>query len=605
MSALVRRAFAAALLAVTSSAFAGGPLNVCNQAAVKYPGAGTVNLHYDQGTLGVRSKAQADALISVAVANWTNVTTATVSLGRGPDLPVDVTTANYTTYLDVFNDGLNPVIYDTDGSITDLLLGAGAKNTVLGFAGSAFSSGTCQYLEGHAIINGFIPVSDTALRIVLAHEIGHLIGLDHAQLDDEQGLAQANYPLMYPIAFRGTDALHEDDIAAVTALYPEATMNAAYGQVAGNLHQSDGVTVVRGANIWAQEIATGKLYSVVSDYLQQADGFFKLLLPPGNYNLFVGGVRPGFTGGSSVGPYSETAGGLSFQPPLYNGGVRMTPVALGGGTPTQFTIIAGCTATANFNLDGTGSIGGNCGSPTPEVFPPGGTMPANFVPGSSQQRDLFTNTGFESNFANWTPSGSWIVSTSAPFAGARHAQFSLANGTGGNNLLGDLYQTVSIPSGITGAAVIYQLAVLTQETTTTSIFDELIFEVRNTAGALLAEAPSHSNLDAGPYRFVGWNISSFAGQTVRINFNGFTDIDGRPPPPPWRCVPPIPMVMRPSTIGSAFSPIGGSKPGTVSRGMLRLMSLSMSFTNTSSSRQTSEIASPVAPARPVRPMRCT
>ena len=31
------------------------------------------------------------------------------------------------------------------------------------------------------------------------------------------------------------------------------------------------------------------------------------------------------------------------------------------------------------------------------------------------------------------------------------------------------------------------------------------------------------------------------------------------------------MVMRPSTMGSARSPAGGSKPGTVSRGMLRLM----------------------------------
>ena len=507
MSASVRRAFVAALLAVTSSAFAGGPLQVCNQAPVKYPGAGTVNLHYDQGPLGARTKPQADALITAAVANWTNVTTATLSLGRGADLPVDVTTANYTTYLGVFNDGLNPVIFDTDGSITDLLLGAGASDTVLGFAGSAYSTGTCLYVEGHAVINGSIPVSDTALRIVLAHEIGHLIGLDHAQIDDEQGLAQANYPLMYPIAFRSTDALHEDDIGAVTALYPEATVNATYGQVTGNLLQSDGVTAVRGGNIWAEEIATGKLYSIVSDYLQQADGFFKLLLPAGNYNLFVGGVRSGFTGGSSVGPYSETAGGLSFQPPLYNAGVRMTAVALGGGTPTAFTIVAGCAATAVFRLDGTGSIGGNCGSVTPDVFPPGGTMPPDFVPGASQQRDLFTNPGFESNFTGWTASGSWIVSTSAPFAGARHAQFSLANGTAGNNLVGDLYQTVSIPSGISGAAVVYQLAVQTQETTTTSIFDELIFEVRNTAGALLGEAPSHSNLDAGPYRLVGWNIA--------------------------------------------------------------------------------------------------
>jgi hypothetical protein len=58
-------------------------------------------------------------------------------------------------------------------------------------------------------------------------------------------------------------------------------------------------------------------------------------------------------------------------------------------------------------------------------------------------------------------------------------------------------------------------------------------------------------------------------------------------------------------MGSAFSPTGGSKPAIVSRGMARLMSFSMSRRKPSSSTHTSEIASPWAPARPVRPMRCT
>jgi hypothetical protein len=58
-------------------------------------------------------------------------------------------------------------------------------------------------------------------------------------------------------------------------------------------------------------------------------------------------------------------------------------------------------------------------------------------------------------------------------------------------------------------------------------------------------------------------------------------------------------------MGSAFSVEGGSKPGTISLGMLRLISFSMSRRKMSSSTQTSEIASPSAPARPVRPIRCT
>ncbi len=78
-----------------------------------------------------------------------------------------------------------------------------------------------------------------------------------------------------------------------------------------------------------------------------------------------------------------------------------------------------------------------------------------------------------------------------------------------------------------------------------------------------------------------------------------------PPPPPPRRVPPTPIVMRPSTMGSARSSAGASKPGTPSRGMLRLMSFSMSRRKISSSRHTRLMASPIAPARPVRPMRCT
>jgi len=111
-----------------------------------------------------------------------------------------VTTANYSTYFSAFTDGINPVIYDSDGSIIDTLLGTGASNSVLGFAGSAyFLAPTCQYAEGRAVINGKMPVSDATMSVVVAHEIGHLIGLDHTQLDSSQGLASGAYPLMYPL----------------------------------------------------------------------------------------------------------------------------------------------------------------------------------------------------------------------------------------------------------------------------------------------------------------------------------------------------------------------------------------------------------------------
>jgi hypothetical protein len=372
MKHLLRATLLAAAMA-GGAAHAGGPLGICNQAALKYAGAGSVNLNYDGGgTLGGRTKAQADAMVTAAAAKWNNVASATVTLGRGADLPGDITAANYSSYLNSSSDGLNPVIYDTDGTIIDSLFGAGNRSSVLGFAGSSwFSSPTCRYAEGRAVINGYINVSDTLLTNVVAHELGHLIGLDHTQLDSTQGLATSNYPLMYPVAYRTATTLHDDDISSVTALYPEATVATTHGTLTGNFRTTGG-TAIRGANIWARDTANAaRVYSVVSDYLTQNTGYFRMLLPPGSYSLHAEAIAIDNTSGSSVGPYAETASDVSFQAPLYSGSTPMSALTFGNASPVQVTIVAGCTASVDFRMNGSGSVGGDCVTtpPPPPVTP--------------------------------------------------------------------------------------------------------------------------------------------------------------------------------------------------------------------------------------------
>jgi hypothetical protein len=176
---------------------------------------------------------------------------------------------------------------------------------------------------------------------------------------------------MYPIAYRSLMSLHEDDVAAVTALYPTAGVGAAYGQLNGTFTTSAGAPIL-GANIWAREVATGKVYSVVSDFLTQGNGYFRFYLAPGTYTLNAESIASNFTGGSGVGPYSDTSSSASFQPPH-----PIAPIALGGGSGQQIAISAGCLATASFRLDGTGSVSGNCGgstqSPTTTALATSGT----------------------------------------------------------------------------------------------------------------------------------------------------------------------------------------------------------------------------------------
>ena len=361
-----------AAAALASPARGGGPLVVLNHQPVVYVNGGTsLVLNLDQGPLGARSNAQAAALVQNAIALWNGVNTSTMRLSIGTQLSTDYTAANYAGILNNSSDSVNPVLFDSDGAIIDDIFGAGAKNNILGFAGSDyFTAGpnAGHFSEGVAVLNGFLNVSDATMTIVLAHELGHFFGLDHAQLDDTQGLASNNFVLMYPIAFRTLLSLHEDDAAAVTALYPSASAVTAYGHLTGTFTTA-GSTAILGANIWAKENVSGMVYSTVSDYLQNFTGAFDLSLPPGTYTLHAESIQPGFTGGSSVGPYAETGSDVSFLPPH-----PIAPIALGGGAGQPIVIVAGCLATATFRLDGTGSVGGNC---VPAAMPGTGTVTAN------------------------------------------------------------------------------------------------------------------------------------------------------------------------------------------------------------------------------------
>ena len=119
---------------------------------------------------------------------------------------------------------------------------------------------------------------------------------------------------MYPFICRNTETLHSDDVSTLSALYPTPDINSHFGTLQGRFVDDIGLPIL-GANIWAENITTGETFSVVSDYLTQNNGFYKMLLPAGSYTLHANSINTLFNGGSGVGPYSYDLNDISFQPP--------------------------------------------------------------------------------------------------------------------------------------------------------------------------------------------------------------------------------------------------------------------------------------------------
>lgn len=307
--------------------YAGGPLvTVANRAVVYRQTAFPLSYRIDPGALGIYNHMQAARLVENAFSAWGNIATATLSFTRGADLPEDVTTSNYTAYWGKFDDGINPVLFDSDGEMIDAIRGAGSKNTVIGLAVSAyFTSGPNAgfYTESEVLINGALSnkTSEQQYLGVIKHELGHLLGLDHTQIQKQAGTDGVNandaaVPLMFPINTTNAE-FTADDIVTLSRLYPANNFLAGRGTLRGVIRRRNG-TFVRGANVIALNAANlAEQYSTVTDYFGNAPGVFELTgLPPGNYFLLAEPLVENFTAGSSVGPYARNRSDLSFIQPI-------------------------------------------------------------------------------------------------------------------------------------------------------------------------------------------------------------------------------------------------------------------------------------------------
>ena len=144
--------------------------------------------------------------------------------------------------------------------------------------------------------------------------------------------------------------------------------------------------------------------------------------------------------------------------------------------------------------------------------------------GGGATTQILGNPGFESGTTTtpWTLS-SGVINNSAsesPHAGSWYAWMDGYGTTHTDTAL----QQVTIPAAATNATLTFWLHIDTAETSTTTAFDTMTVQVRNSSGTVLSTLATYSNLNkASGYQQKTFNLTSFNGQTIQIFFTASED----------------------------------------------------------------------------------
>ncbi len=344
-----------------------GPLYVTGPSAAQ-PGQpfrwSATPLYYttDQGSLGSQTNSQANSMVASAFQTWQSVAASLNIQKTSQSLSYNVNAANIFNFLDDIGDcsktnqPVNSILYDEDGTLVTAL--GYDSDSILGLSGIACADLNAGiYTRGYAILNGRVidqsltgnTISLEEFKAILIHEFGHLLGLDHSQINlnclTESSCTteeMSGVPTMFPYLLDLAQAtLKTDDQAAISVLYPSAIFSASKGRIQGRVLFSDRKTPAQGYNVIARQVGNPKVVAVsaVSGYLftpiagnpydpnvqdyavefgsKNVDliGYYDIPgLPPGNYTVEVEAINneadTAFLGGNSVGPIGAF---LDFQ----------------------------------------------------------------------------------------------------------------------------------------------------------------------------------------------------------------------------------------------------------------------------------------------------
>lgn len=266
-----------------------------------------------------------------------------------------------TQFNDFIDQGINPIVFDSDGSLTDLLLGDGMKEFYSSFTEITRSDGE-EILSARMILNGWFlseaagddQLTQEEFTNELVHEFGHFLGLTNTQLNaykprNNDPSDDKSVSLMYPFRLEVTDdslALHHDDITAISELYPavDGSFESSYGTISGTALFESGLPVLGGIVIARKADDPDQIVvSRMTDDRAQLTGAFTLPgLPAGDYIVSIEPVDGQFFDSGSVGFHSIDENGASFvNPPVpeyYNGDAELGDPA--DENPSEYTLVS-------------------------------------------------------------------------------------------------------------------------------------------------------------------------------------------------------------------------------------------------------------------------
>jgi hypothetical protein len=140
---------------------------------------------------------------------------------------------------------------------------------------------------------------------------------------------------------------------------------------------------------------------------------------------------------------------------------------------------------------------------------------------------ILGNPGFENGSANPSPWSvtSGVINNSASEPAHSGSWDAWLDGYGTTHT-DTVMQQVTIPAGATAATLSFILHIDSAETSTTTAFDTLTVQIRNSSGTVLSTLATYSNLNkASGYQQKTFNLLSFKGQTIQIFFKGSEDFE--------------------------------------------------------------------------------